>query len=95
MRRSTQKSGWRIIEVRLKIGTYPNYMEQFRKGAHDSRIVGRRGIPRAVVFIDLGLDRFNGNVDTVNDGYYIEILWLFCFWIFPDIIKRRKAAGIL
>jgi hypothetical protein len=67
-------------------------MEEFRNGAHDSRIGGRCGIPRAVVFIDLGLDRLNDNVDTINDGYYTrrlassvastEILWLFCFWMF-------------
>lgn len=53
-----------------KISAYPNYTDEFRKGAHDSKIAGGRGITPSVLFVDLDLGRFNGDIDLLNQALF-------------------------
>ena len=49
-----------------KISAYPNYTDEFRQGAHDSRIAVERGIIPSLLFIDSDLGTFDGNLDFLN-----------------------------
>jgi hypothetical protein len=56
-----------------KISAYPNYTDDFRKGAHDSRVVGGRGIIPSLLFIDLDHGMFNGNFDLLKEALFMTL----------------------
>jgi hypothetical protein len=63
----------RYVEAKLldsKISAYPNYTDEFRKGAHDSKIFGGHGITPSLLFIDLDLGRFDGSIDLLNQALF-------------------------
>lgn len=53
-----------------KLSAYPSYTDDFRKDAHDAKIMGGRGITPSILFIDLDLGRFNGNLDMLNQALF-------------------------
>jgi hypothetical protein len=53
-----------------KISAYPNYTDEFRKGAHDCKTFGGRGITPSLLFIDLDLGRFGGNIDQLKQALF-------------------------
>jgi hypothetical protein len=53
-----------------KISAYPNYTDEFRKGAHNAKVTGGRGITPSLIFIDLDRGRFNDNIDLLNQALF-------------------------
>lgn len=63
----------RYVQAKLldcKISAFPNYIDEFRKDAYHSKIAGGRGITPGLLFIDLDLGRFNGNIDFLNQALF-------------------------
>lgn len=70
---SAEEAIRRYVQAKLldcKISAYPNYTEEFRKGAHDCKSFGGRGITPSLLFIDLDLGSFNGNIDLLNQALF-------------------------
>lgn len=57
-----------------KISAYDNYTGDFKKGAHDSKIFGGRGITPSLLFIDLDRGGFNSNIDLLNQALFRPLL---------------------
>jgi hypothetical protein len=51
-----------------KMSAYPSYTDDFRKGAHDCRTFGGRGITPSLLFIDLDRGMFNSNLDLLKQA---------------------------
>jgi hypothetical protein len=64
---------YRFSQARLldcKISAYPEYTDEFRKGAKDCNVVGGRGITPNFLFIDLDKGAFNGDLALLKAALF-------------------------